>query len=76
MNKNSKKGAIGEGKSTERGGLIQQDTEGAIQYIKKNNTNTNDEGEDYNLEIDKTEFKESSYKDYNSKSKEEGGKKK
>lgn len=35
MNENTKKGAIGEGKSLVIGGFIQIDTEGSIQHTKK-----------------------------------------
>lgn len=70
MNENTKKGAIGEGKSLEIGGLMQQDTEGAIQHMRESNTNTKDGGIDYVREIDKTEFK-GSYKDYVSSLKKE-----
>ena len=73
MNENTKKGAIGEGKSLVIGGFIQIHTEGAIQHTKKSNTNTKDEGIDYEREIDKTEFPEP-YKDYIAELK--GGKKK
>lgn len=75
MNENTKKGAIGEGESLVIGGFIQIDTEGTIQHTKKSNTNTKDEGIDYEREIDKTEFKKT-YKDYISKLKKDGGKKK
>lgn len=75
MNENTKKGAIGEGKSLVIGGFIQIDTKGGIQHIRAINTNTNDKGRDYEREIDKTEF-EKPYKDYISELKEEGGKKK
>lgn len=64
MNENSKKGAIGEGKSLVIGGLMQQDTKGGIQHTKKTNTNTKDEGIDYEREINKDECKGKSYKDY------------
>ena len=74
MNKNTQKGAIGEGKSLVIGGLMQQDTKGGIQHTKKTNTNTKDEGIDYEREIDKNEFK-GSYKDYNKSLKKEGGNK-
>lgn len=73
MNENSKKGAIGEGKSLVNGGLIQIHTKGGIQHTKKSNTNTKDEGIDYEREIDKNEFK-GRYKDY-IKSLKKGGKK-
>lgn len=74
MNKNTQKGAIGEGKSLEEGGLIQQDTRGGIEHTRKNNTNTRDNREDWTREIDKNEFK-GSYKDYNKSLKKEGGNK-
>ena len=74
MNENSKKGAIGEGKSLEIGGLMQQYTEGAIEHTREKNTNTKDGGIDYVREIDKNEFK-GSYKDYNKSLKKEGGNK-
>lgn len=74
MNENSKKGAIGEGKSLEEGGLIQQDTRGGIEHTRENNTNTKDGGIDYVRKIDKNEFKES-YKDYIKSLKKEGRKK-
>ncbi len=61
MNKNSVKGAIGEGKSIETGGLQQQDTGGGIEHMRSNNTNTKDGGIDYVRE-NKTG---KSYKDYN-----------
>lgn len=64
MNENSKKGAIGEGISLEIGGLMQQDTEGAIEHIRENNTNTRDSGIDYVREIDKNKLGKS-YKNYN-----------
>ena len=41
------KGSILEGKSLEIGGLIQQDTEGDIEHIRKNETNKPDDGVDY-----------------------------
>ena len=75
MNENTKKGAIGEGKSLVIGGFIQIDTEGGIQHIRASNTNTKDKGRDYEREIDKAEFSEP-YKDYISKLKKDGGKKK
>ena len=73
MNKNSQKGAIGEGISLVIGGIIQIITKGGIQHTKKSNTNTKDEGIDYEREIDKKEFK-GKYKDY-IKSLKKGGKK-
>ena len=74
MNENSKKGAIGEAKSIIKGGLIQLLTQGAYQIIRKNNTNTKDDGIDTIGEIDKDEFKEK-YKDCIKSLKKEGGKK-
>ena len=41
------KGSILEGKSLEIGGLIQQDTEGDIEHIRRNETNKPDDGIDY-----------------------------
>ena len=64
MNENSKKGSILEGKSLEEGGLIQQYTKGGIQHMRKNNTNTKDDGEDWVRERDKDECPKS-YKELN-----------
>lgn len=41
------KGSILEGKSLEIGGLIQQDTSGDIEHLRKKTTNQQDDGIDY-----------------------------
>lgn len=41
------KGSVLEGKSLVIGGLIQQDTEGKVEHIRKNTTNVPDSGVDY-----------------------------
>jgi len=41
------KGSILEGKSLEIGGLIQQDTGGEVEHIRKLTTNQQDQGVDY-----------------------------
>lgn len=41
------KGSILEGQSLEIGGLIQQDTEGKVEHLRKRTTNQQDQGVDY-----------------------------
>ncbi|WP_033904872.1 hypothetical protein [Vibrio parahaemolyticus] len=41
------KGSILEGKSLEIGGLMQQDTSGDIEHLRKKTTNQQDDGVDY-----------------------------
>lgn len=41
------KGVILEGKSTEIGALMQQDTEGKVEILRKKTTNQSDDGVDY-----------------------------
>ncbi len=40
-------GSIGEGRSLEIGGLIQQDTKGKVEHIRELHTNQQDKGVDY-----------------------------
>ena len=45
-------GSILEGLSAEIGGLMQQDTKGGIEHLRKRTTNQQDEGVDYEREVD------------------------
>ena len=47
------KGSILEGLSTEIGGLMQQATKGKVEHLRKRTTNQQDEGVDYEREVDK-----------------------
>lgn len=64
------KGSILEGKSLEIGGLMQQDTEGKIEHLRKKPTNCPDGGIDYERVI-KGDF---DYKSYNNELKKKGEK--
>lgn len=62
-------GSILEGKSLEIGGLMQQDTSGRIEHLRKKTTNQQDDGIDYERILDK----DINYFDYLRTLKNEGG---